>query len=242
MRQIGLLESGGVVEQVTLTFNAASGAVTPLRSKEDAHDYRYFPDPDLPPVVLDAAWLAARDAELPELPAERQARFRETLGLSDYNVTVLTQEPVIADYFEAIVAAGAEAKTAANWVLGEVLAAFNEQGVFVVAPARIAELTLMVGEGVVSLQAAKRIYAELLAGDAAPRAVAERLGLLQVRDAGALTDWVDEVVVAHPDEVARYRGGEAKLIGFFVGQVMKRSGGKADPKGIQPILRARLDQ
>lgn len=239
-RQVALLEGGGRVEQVTLTFNAATGAVKPLRSKEDSHDYRYFPDPDLPPLVLDPAWLATRADELPELPAARRARFEAALGLPAYDVGVLTAEPAIADYFEAVVAAGAEPKVAANWVMGEGLAAFNEGGAFPVAPGRVAELAALVAEGAVSLQAAKRVYAELVAADAPPRAVAERLGVIQVREASALEGWVDEVLAAHPDEVARFRGGEAKLIGFFVGQVMKRSGGKADPKGIQPILRARL--
>jgi aspartyl-tRNA(Asn)/glutamyl-tRNA(Gln) amidotransferase subunit B len=240
-RQVALLEAGGRVEQVTLTFNATTGEVTPLRSKEDAHDYRYFADPDLPPLVLAAEWIAERRAELPELPAARQARFREELELPDYDIGVLTQEPAVADYFEAIVAAGAEGKVAANWVMGELLTAFNAQGSFPIAPPRVAELIAMVEQGVVSRQAAKRIANEMEAGDAGPRELAARLGLVQVRDEDALTGWVDEVVAGHPDEVARYRGGEVKLIGFFVGQVMKRSAGKADPKGIQPILRARLD-
>jgi aspartyl-tRNA(Asn)/glutamyl-tRNA(Gln) amidotransferase subunit B len=239
-RQIALVEGGGKVTQVTLTFNAATGEVKPLRSKEDAHDYRYFPDPDLPPLVLDASWLAERSAELPELPAARRARFESALGLPAYDVGVLTAEPAIAGYFEAIVAAGTDPKTAANWVMGEGLGSFSATGAFAVAPARVAALAAMVADGAVSLQAAKRVYAELAAADDEPRAIAERLGVIQVRDAGALEGWVAEVLAAHPDEVARFRGGEVKLIGFFVGQVMKRSGGQADPKGIQPILRAQL--
>jgi aspartyl-tRNA(Asn)/glutamyl-tRNA(Gln) amidotransferase subunit B len=239
VRQIGLLESGGSVTQVTLTFNAATGAVKPLRSKEDAHDYRYFPDPDLPPLVLDPAWIAARGAELPELPAARRTRYA-AMGLPEYDVGVLTQEPAVARYFESVVAAGADPKLAANWVQGEVLSGFNEQGSFAVAPERVAALARLVTDGVVSLQAAKRIYAELSLRDAEPRDVAERLGVLQVRDTGALEGWVDEVIAGFPGEVERFRGGEVKLMGFFVGQVMKRSAGKADPKAIQPILNARL--
>jgi aspartyl-tRNA(Asn)/glutamyl-tRNA(Gln) amidotransferase subunit B len=240
-RQIALVEGGGRVTQVTLTFNAATGEVKPLRSKEDAHDYRYFPDPDLPPLVLDAGWLAERVAELPELPAARRARFEAALGLPAYDVGVLTAEPAIAEYFEAIVAAGTDAKTAANWVMGEGLGSFSATGAFAVVPARVAALAAMVAEGAVSLQAAKRVYADLATADDDPRAVAERLGVMQVRDEGALEGWVAEVLQAHPEEVARFRGGDTKLIGFFVGQVMKRSAGKADPKGIQPILRAQLD-
>jgi aspartyl-tRNA(Asn)/glutamyl-tRNA(Gln) amidotransferase subunit B len=238
-RQIALLEAGDRVQQVTLTFNAATGAVKPLRSKEDAHDYRYFPDPDLPPLVLSEEWIAARREELPELPAGRRVRFA-AMGLSEYDVGVLTQEPIVAGYFEAVVAAGADPKLAANWVLGEVLSDFNAQGTFAVSPARVAALTTLVTDGTVSLQAAKRIYAELVGADGDPRAVAERLGVLQVRDSGALEEWVAAVIDGFPEEVARYRGGEVKLMGFFVGQVMKRSGGKADPKAIQPILSARL--
>ncbi len=237
---MALLEAGGTVQQVTLTFNAATGEVKPLRSKEDAHDYRYFPDPDLPPLVLDEAWLAARRAELPELPAARRQRYTEAFGLPEYDVGVLTQEPAVAGYFEAVVAAGVDPKTAANWVMGEAIAGWNDTGAFAVVPARLAALVGLVGEQVVSHQAAKRIFAEMRTDDGDPRALAGRLGLLQVRDEDALGRWVDETIAAHPDEVARYRGGEQKLIGFFVGQVMKRSGGKADPKGIQPILKERL--
>jgi aspartyl-tRNA(Asn)/glutamyl-tRNA(Gln) amidotransferase subunit B len=238
-RQIALLESGGRVDQVTLTFNAATGEVKPLRSKEDAHDYRYFPDPDLPPLVLSSRWIGERKAELPELPAARKARYA-ALGLPEYDTIVLSQELPVAGYFEELLALGTPAKMAANWVMGEVISGFNAEGRFPVSASRVAELAGLVDEGVVSLQAAKRVYAELVTADDGPRAVAERLGLIQVRDTGALEEWIDAVIAAHPDEVARFRGGEAKLTGFFVGQVMKRSGGKADPKAIQPLLARRL--
>lgn len=239
-RQVTMVEGGGRVSQVTLTFNAATGEVKPLRTKEDSHDYRYFPDPDLAPLVLDAAWLAERAAELPELPVARRARFETTLGLPPYDVGVLTAEPAIADYFEAIVAERTDPKVAANWVMGEGLAAFSAAGTFAVAPGRVAQLAAMVAGGELSLQAAKRVYAEVAAADADPRSLAERLGVIQVRDASALAEWVEAVIGEHPDEVRRFREGETKLIGFFVGQVMKRSGGQADPKAIQPLLRARL--
>ncbi|HET9066807.1 MAG TPA: Asp-tRNA(Asn)/Glu-tRNA(Gln) amidotransferase subunit GatB [Gemmatimonadales bacterium] len=242
-RQIALLEGGESVEQVTLTFNAATGAVKVLRVKEDAHDYRYFPDPDLPPMVLESAWLEARDAELPELPTARQGRFRDAFGLPDYDVGVLTAEPVVADYVEAIVTAGAEPKVAANWVMGEAMARFKETGTFAVTPDRLAALITLQGSGFLSGNAAKEVFREMVEDtEADPKAIAIRLGVVQVQDAGALEGWVDEVLAAHPGEVERYKGGDAKLIGFFVGQVMKRSRGKADPKGIQPILAARLDR
>lgn len=239
-RQVAILESGGTVSQVTLTFNAATGAVKPLRSKEDSHDYRYFPDPDLPPLVLDPSWIADRQSELVELPSARRERYQHLYALSAYDARVLTQEPAVADYFERVVGAGVDAKTAANWVMGEAMAGWNESGTFAVEPARLATLVGMVDHGVVSLQAAKRIYSELAAAPEEPLAVAERLGLLQVRNTDALSGWIDDVLAAHPDEVSRYRAGEKKLTGFFVGQVMKRSAGKADPKAIQPLLAERL--
>jgi aspartyl-tRNA(Asn)/glutamyl-tRNA(Gln) amidotransferase subunit B len=240
-RQVALLDAGGRVTQVTLTFNAATGAVKPLRSKEDSHDYRYFPDPDLPQLVLDPAWIAALESGLVELPAARRDRYQRDLALTVYDARVLTQEPAVADYFEQVVAAGVDAKTAANWVMGEVLAGWNEARAFFVEPGRLSALIALVDQGAVSLQAAKRIYIELGSSADAPLAVAERLGLIQVRDTDALVGWIDEVVAAHPAEVARFRGGETKLTGFFVGQVMKKSAGKADPKAIHPILLARLD-
>ncbi len=240
-RQIGMLESGGAVAQVTLTFNAATGEVRPLRSKEESHDYRYFADPDLPPLVLDPAWIARERVLLPELPAARRARYEAEFALPAYDARVLTQEPVVARYFEEVVAAGVDAKTAANWVQGEVLALWNGEDAFRVAPTRLAELVALVSDATVSLQAAKRVYEELTRRDGTPRTMAEELGLLQVRDDDALTEWVDAVLADHPAEVERFRKGESKLLGFFVGQVMKRSGGRADPKRVPLILRARLE-
>ncbi|MGH7593227.1 MAG: Asp-tRNA(Asn)/Glu-tRNA(Gln) amidotransferase subunit GatB, partial [Gemmatimonadales bacterium] len=190
VRQLGLLETGGRVTQVTLTFNAGTGAVKPLRSKEDSHDYRYFPDPDLPPLVLDASWIAAQQAGLAELPAARRSRYETDYALPPYDARVLTQEPAVAEYFEAVVAAGVAAKTAANWVLGEVMASWNEAGVFAVEPRRLAALVALVDHGTVSLQTAKRVYVDLTTSGDAPHAIAERLGLIQVRDADALAAWV----------------------------------------------------
>ena len=240
-RQVALAEGGQRVAQVTLLFDAGSGQVRALRSKEESHDYRYFPDPDLPPLTLDPAWIAEQRAALPELPDARRARLELAYGLSAYDARVLTGEIALGDYFESVVRAGVEPKTAANWVMGDVMTSYNETGAFPVAAPALAALSALVRDGTVSHQAAKRVYGELARGASdAPRAVAERLGLVQVSDQGALAGWVDEVLAAHPAEVARYRGGEAKLMGFFVGQVMKRSQGKADPKGVQPVLQSKL--
>jgi aspartyl-tRNA(Asn)/glutamyl-tRNA(Gln) amidotransferase subunit B len=240
-RQIALLDGGGRVSQVTLLFNAGSGQVKELRSKEESHDYRYFPDPDLPPLVLDHAWISEQRDALPELPEARRSRLELALGIPTYDARVLTSEAPLADYFEAVVAAGVEPKTAANWVMSDVMTTFNETGGFPVPAERLAALVGLVRAGTVSHQAAKRVYAEMAQSpDGDPAAVAERLGLVQVSDQSALGTWVDEVLAAHPAEVARYKAGEAKLMGFFVGQVMKRSKGKADPKGVQPVLVEKL--
>jgi aspartyl-tRNA(Asn)/glutamyl-tRNA(Gln) amidotransferase subunit B len=241
VRQVALLEGGGRVAQVTLLFNPGTGQVKELRSKEESHDYRYFPDPDLPPLLLDEAWISERRDALPELPEARRSRLELALGLSSYDARVLTSEVPLADYFEAVVAAGVEPKAAANWVMSDVMSSFNETGGFPVPADRLAALVGLVRAGRVSHQAAKRVYAEMAKSpDGDPSAVAERLGLVQVSDEGALGGWVDEVLAANPGEVARYRAGETKLMGFFVGQVMKRSRGKADPKGVQPVLLEKL--
>ena len=242
-RQITLLESGQRVDQVTLLFNAGTGQVKPIRSKEESHDYRYFPDPDLPPLVLLPAWIDEQRAALPELPEAKRARLETEYALPAYDAGVITSEPELARFFESVVRAGVDPKTAANWMMGEVMTTYNERGAFPVSPERLARLIALVRDGGLSHQAAKRVYAELaLAPTEDPAAVAERLGLTQVSDESALTGWVDEVLAAHPGEVSRFRSGESKLMAFFVGQVMKRSKGKADPKGVQPLLQQRLRQ
>ena len=239
-RQIALIESGGRVEQVTLLFDAGTGQVRPMRSKEESHDYRYFPDPDLPPLVLSPRWVEEQRADLPELPDAKQERFMAIHALPPYDAGVLVAERPIADYFEAVVAAGVEPKTASNWVINDAMRGYNESGSFAVSPAQLASLVALVSDGTVSNQAAKRIFPALANSTESPRAVAERLGLLQVGDLDALGAWVDEVVAANPREVERFRGGDLKLMGFFVGQVMKKSQGKADPKKIQPVLQQKL--
>jgi aspartyl-tRNA(Asn)/glutamyl-tRNA(Gln) amidotransferase subunit B len=240
-RQQRELEGGGIVRQMTLLFNAATGQVRPMRSKEESHDYRYFPDPDLPPLVLSGTWIDEIRSELPELPAARRARFGAHYGLPPYDAGVLTADRAIAEYYEAVVAAGADPKAAANWVMTESLTGYNDAGRFAVSAPALASLLALIKAGTVSHQAAKKVFLELGTDGADPRAVAERLGLLQVRDEGALETWVDEVLAAHPQEVQRYRAGERKLLGFLTGQVMRKSQGTADPKGVQPVLARKLD-
>jgi aspartyl-tRNA(Asn)/glutamyl-tRNA(Gln) amidotransferase subunit B len=240
LRQVATLERGERVQQETRLFNAATGETRSLRSKEESHDYRYFPDPDLPPLVLDPAWILEQRDTLPELPAVKRDRFASAYGLPAYHAATLCLERPVADYFEETVRAGAEPKSAADWILETVLTSYNETGTFAVASARLAELIGLVKAGTVSRQAAKQVYSELPASADAPGALATRLGLVQVSDTGQLAGWIDEVIAAHPAEVARFKGGEGKLMGFFTGQVMKKSGGKADPKALQPLLVERL--
>ncbi|MEO8452063.1 MAG: Asp-tRNA(Asn)/Glu-tRNA(Gln) amidotransferase subunit GatB [Gemmatimonadota bacterium] len=239
-RQIGIVEGGGAVEQVTLLFNAATGQVRPMRSKEESHDYRYFPDPDLPPLVLDREWIDRERDALPELPDVKRARLATQHGLSDYDAGVISAERPVADYFESVVAAGAEPKAAANWLIGEVMAGYNDSGGFAVEPARLAELIALVRDGTLSLQAAKKVFAALPGTPDDAKTTAGRLGLVQVRDSAALEAWADEVIAGNAKEVERFRAGETKLMGFLVGQVMKKSKGQADPKAIATALTRKL--
>ncbi len=239
-RQCRLIEDGGTVVQQTLLWDANKQEVRPARSKEGSHDYRYFPDPDLPPLVLDGAFVQASRDALPELPAARRARLQETFGLSAYDAGVLTASRALADYFEGVATAHGDGRLAANWVMGEVLAYLNNAGLaieeFAVAPPSLASLLGLVRDGTVSNSAAKRIFAVMIQEGGAPAEIAEREGLVQVRDDDALAAWVEEIWNAHPDETARLIAGEKKLLGVLVGAVMKRSGGRADPRKVNQLL------
>ena len=190
--------------------------------------------------MLSPAWIAEQRAALPELPDAKRTRLESVYGIPAYDARVITGEVELAEYFESVVNAGADPKVAANWVMGEVMTSYNDTGTLPVSADRLAGLIQLVAAGTVSHQAAKRVYAEMASSDQDPRSTAERLGLIQVSDQTALADWVEEVLAAHPDEVDRFKAGETKLMGFFVGQVMKRSKGKADPKAVQPVLQSRL--
>lgn len=239
-RQIDLVEDGEAVVQETRLFDAAKGVTRPMRSKEEAHDYRYFPDPDLVPLVLDEAQIAAWQAELPELPAQRRARFVAALGLTEADAEVLTAEKAVADYFEAALGHGVEAKKIANWVMGDVLRELNDRGVGMdacrLAPAGLARLVALVEEGAINASQARAVFREVFDSGEDPQAVVARRGLAQVSDDAALEGWVREVLAANPAEVARLRAGEKKLMGFFVGQVMRRSGGKANPAKVNELI------
>lgn len=243
-RQCSVLASGGVVEQRTMLWDGARGEVRPARSKEGSHDYRYFPEPDLPPLVLEPAWIETQRASLAELPAAKRARFIAQYGLGASDVEQLTVTTTLADRYEAIAAASGDAKRAANWLLGVVLAAVKGSGGDVeshpVSPARLGELIRLEASGAVSNTAAKQLFALMETEDAAPKVLAEREGLLLVSDDGALDRWIDEVLVEMPEESARFLGGERRLQGVLVGAVMRKSKGSADPKKVNQLLGARL--
>jgi aspartyl-tRNA(Asn)/glutamyl-tRNA(Gln) amidotransferase subunit B len=242
-RQVAIVEAHGAVQQETLLWDADRASVRPARSKEGSHDYRYFPDPDLPPLRLTKDWIARIRDRLPELPDARRRRFVEEYQLGPYDIDVLTANPRLAEYFESAARALGDAKTAANWVMGEVLAVLKATGAaierFAVRPADLATLLDMVRQGAVSNSAAKRIFALMVQTGDRPEQIAEREGLAQVGDESQLAVWVDEVISAQPAEWERYRAGEKKLLGVFVGAVMKKSGGRADPRKVNQLLAAR---
>jgi aspartyl-tRNA(Asn)/glutamyl-tRNA(Gln) amidotransferase subunit B len=250
-RQAGVLRSGGRIEQVTNLWDGAQKKLLTMRSKEYAHDYRYFPEPDLLPLDVGPDLVDRVRAELPELPLARERRFREEYRLPPYDAGVLSAERGLADYYEGVVRSGSDPKLAANWVMREVLeemksaAEGSAAGSFafaapVAAPA-LAELVSLVAGGSLSSSAAREVFKEMARSRESAKSVVERLGLTQVSGEEALEQWVADVVAANPDEVARYRAGKTQLLGFFVGQVMKKSGGKANPKLTGEIVKKKLE-
>jgi len=240
-RQVALIESGGAVTQQTMLYDSKENSVRPQRSKEESHDYRYFPDPDLPPLVLTPEFVAEQQSELPELPGAKRDRFVASYGLSREHATVVTATRAVADYFETVAKTSAEHQAAANWVMTEALAdAKDHNDQLRVSPAALSQIIGLVKGGTLSHQAAKRVFAEVAAKGGDPRSVAESLGVIQVADTNVVAGWVTDVLGAHAPEVGRYKNGETKLMSFFVGQVMRASKGKADPKLAQRVLEEKL--
>ena len=239
-RQCRVLEDGGTVTQQTMLWDGARGEVRPSRTKEGSHDYRYFPEPDLPPLVLAKDWIEEQRRRLPELAADRRARMVSEYDLGEYDAEVLTASRATADYFEGVARQHGDAKAAANWVMGPVLEALKATGQdldhFSVRPADLAQLLNMVRDGLLSTTAARQVFARMVATGDRPEQIATREGLLQVGDADALAGWIDEAIARHPGEWERFRGGERKLQGVFVGTVMKLSKGSADPKRVNQLL------
>ena len=244
-RQIELVEDGGTVEQETRLFDSGRGTTRPMRSKEHAHDYRYFPDPDLLPLVLEPVWVEGLRKSLPELPDAKRARFVDAYGLTAQDADVLVAEKASADYFESV-AAGRDAKLAANWVTGELFAALHRLGVGIeqspIPAEALGELLDLMRDGTISGRLAKDVFAAMLETGKPARDIVEDRGLRQVTDSGAIEGAVAAVLAREPDKVAEYRGGRDKLFGYFVGQVMKATQGKANPGLVNEVLRRRLTQ
>ncbi|MGH7109875.1 MAG: Asp-tRNA(Asn)/Glu-tRNA(Gln) amidotransferase subunit GatB [Stellaceae bacterium] len=241
-RQIETLEEGGRIAQETRLFDAARGMTRPMRSKEEAHDYRYFPDPDLLPLVLDPAWVAEIRAALPELPDARRTRFISEYGLSAYDAAVLVAETEIAAYFEEA-ARGRDPKAAANWIMGDLFGALNRKGLDIahspVSARQLGGLIDLLADGTISGRIAKEVFAEMIETGADAPAIVERKGLRQLSDEEAINAAVDRVLVAHPAQAAQY-AGNPKVLGFFVGQVMRATGGKANPALVNQLLKKKL--
>ena len=244
LRQCALLDRGEAVLQQTMLWDGGRGEVRPSRTKEGSHDYRYFPEPDLPPLILEREWCDRVKRELPELPAKKRERFTREYALAAYDLDVLTASPRLADYFEGVARPHGDAKAAANWVMGEVLAALNTRGEgldeFRVRPADLAGLLNLVRDGVVSHSAAKQVFVRMTETGEQAATIAEREGLRQVGDADALAQLIEQVLAENPKEAERYLAGERKLQGVLVGLVMKKSKGSADPKKVNQLLAARV--
>lgn len=242
-RQAALLRAGGRVEPATLLWDAARGEARPLRAKEAARDYLWLDEPDLPPLALDAERISNARDDLPEMPDERAARLRKEHGLSEEHAAVLTGSRELADYFESVVHAGADPREAAGWVMGDLLAAVKAEGCavddFRVRPPDLAGLLALLAEGVVSRPGAKRVFARMAETGRPPAQIVAEEELAREEDDATLRGWVDESLAAHPAEAARWRAGEERLEGFFVGAVVRRSGGRADPGRVADLLRAR---
>jgi aspartyl-tRNA(Asn)/glutamyl-tRNA(Gln) amidotransferase subunit B len=242
-RQVDVIEAGGTVKQETRLFDSGKGITREMRSKEEAHDYRYFPDPDLLPLELDAAWVEALKRDLPELPDAKKARYVATLGLSPYDASVLVAEKEAAAYYEAV-ANGRDAKLAANWVMGDLFGFLNKAGLDItrspIGPDQLGGLLDLIRDGTISGRIAKEVFEEMVATGKDAGAIVEAKGLKQVTDAGAIETVIDQVLAANAAKLAEYRAGKDKLFGFFVGQAMKASHGKANPALVNEILKKKL--
>jgi aspartyl-tRNA(Asn)/glutamyl-tRNA(Gln) amidotransferase subunit B len=246
-RQIGILEDGGTIDQETRLFDAVKGETRSMRSKEEAHDYRYFPDPDLLPLELTQDFVEALKAKLPELPDEKKARFIRDFGLTLYDASVLVSERESADFYEAVLAGLADkardGKLAANWVINELFGRLNKEGRDIaaspVSAEQLATIVNLIGEATISGKIAKDLFEIVWTEGGDPRAVVEARGMKQVTDLGAIEKVVDDIIAANPDKVAQAKAKPA-MVGWFVGQVMKSSGGKANPQTVNDLLKAKL--
>jgi aspartyl-tRNA(Asn)/glutamyl-tRNA(Gln) amidotransferase subunit B len=243
-RQIEAIENGELIVQETRLWEEATQRTISMRKKEGSSDYRYFPEPDLPPLEVSPEQLKAWAEELPELPAHKRRRYEEEFGLSPYDARVLTDDRTVAEYFETAVIAGANAKLVANWISQDIAAYLNNNKLMITEIALqasdLAELVKLIETGTISGKIAKEILPELLTEGGSPKALVEKKGLIQISDSSAIEKLIEEIIASHPSELEKFRSGKTNLKGFFVGQVMKKSGGKADPKLTSQILDQKL--
>lgn len=245
-RQIAAIEAGEEIFQETRLWEEGSQRTISMRLKEGSSDYRYFPEPDLPPIEVSTQQLEAWRAELPELPAQKRTRYEESLGLSAYDARVLTDERAVAEYFETVVTAGGDPKMAANWITQDIAAYLNAEKLDIsdiaLKPEMLAEMVQMIAAGTISTKIAKDILPDLLTQGGSPKAIVEERGLSQISDPQQIEAIIDEILAAHPDELAKYRAGKKKLQGFFVGQIMKCTSGRVDPKLTNQLLSKKLNE
>ncbi|WP_395495302.1 Asp-tRNA(Asn)/Glu-tRNA(Gln) amidotransferase subunit GatB [Acetobacter sp. KSO5] len=243
-RQVEIWENGGEVDQETRLFDAARGETRTMRSKEDAHDYRYFPDPDLLPLVIEQEWVDALKAALPELPDAKRARFQSEYGIPFYDAGVLVAEQAVADFYETV-AKGRDGKLAVSWVTGDLFAALNRTGKTIetspVSAQALGQMLDLIADGTINGKIAKEVFEDMVETGEGPEAIVEKKGLRQVTDTGVIDAAIESVMTKHADKVAEYRSGKDKLFGFFVGQVMKETKGKANPALVNGALKSRLD-
>ncbi|VAX14863.1 Aspartyl-tRNA(Asn) amidotransferase subunit B @ Glutamyl-tRNA(Gln) amidotransferase subunit B [hydrothermal vent metagenome] len=245
-RQTHVLEDGGKVVQETRLYDSAKDITVSMRSKEEAHDYRYFPEPDLEPVVIDEGWIERARSQLPELPDARMERFVRQYGLSEYDAEVLTSGRPLADYFESAVKGAKSAKTVSNWVMGEVMRVLKENNISPadcrVKPDMLRSMIGLIDSGAISGKIAKAVFEEMTKTGASPETIVEEKGLTQITDTSAIETEVEKTISANPKQVEDYKNGKVKLIGFFVGQVMKATSGKASPEVVNKILKEKLEK
>lgn len=243
-RQVAVLESGGTITQETRLYNVDTGETVGMRTKEHAHDYRYFPEPDLVPLRVSDAWRDRISAEMAELPAQKRARFVESYGLRDYDAQVLTLTRETSDYFEKAAAVSGDPRTAANWVMGDLMGVLKSEGKEIaespVSPEELGELVSLIAKGEISGKLAKQIFAKMFASGQPARAIIEREGLRQISDAGELETLVEQVLAANTKQVKQFKGGKTAVLGYLVGQVMKASRGQANPAAVNELLKQKL--
>jgi aspartyl-tRNA(Asn)/glutamyl-tRNA(Gln) amidotransferase subunit B len=242
-RQVEILEAGGKIDQETRLFDVATGETRTMRSKEDAHDYRYFPDPDLLPLVITQQFVDDIKKTLPELPDSKKARYISENGLSAYDAGVITAEKEVADFFDEA-AKGRDAKLVANWLTAELFARLNKAGTDItqspVSPKQLGELVDLISDNTISGKIAKTVFEKMIETGKPAKQIVDEEGLVQVTDTGAIEKAIDEILAANPDKVAEYKSGKDKLFGFFVGQTMKATGGKANPAMLNELLKKKL--